>query len=79
MKRDNRNPGGENYSPMTMKGCEKFQARGKGSVLGAYPQIGSNSDSKIAGMTSGGNVQKSGYALTSTSGAKTHGTGKGLK
>ena len=83
MKMNRQNPGGEVVTRPTMKGSEKYQARGQGSVLGAYPQIGSNSPCKLEGKTMGGHAYGSKHAgahvRTSTKGSTVTGSHKACK
>jgi len=70
------NPGGEEHSNRTMKGCEKYQAQGKGDLTRkGYENTPSpmkhqtlTSPSKLEGASKGGHVRTYGHANTSMSG-----------
>lgn len=87
MKRDQQNPGGEEHSNRTMKGCEKYMARGQGDMTrkgyeGTPPPMKNQalaSPSKIAGMAAKGHVRTYGHSLTSTTGATVTGKQVGAK
>lgn len=85
MKMNRQNPGGENPTPRTMKGCEKYMARGKGSIETGYApgrmkKFDQGSEGALQGAAKAGSVYiPGGHALTSTSGATVTGSGKGLK
>lgn len=65
MKMNQTNPGGEGHADLSMKGCQKYQARGAGDLKPFSGKPGMGSDS----LSKGGNVQKSGHVLKSFSGS----------
>lgn len=81
MKMNRQNPGGEVHSKPTMKGCEKYQTQGQGSVLGGKLQTNyALASPGMNGMSKGGHASdakhKGGHAHTSFSGSAVTGTTK---
>lgn len=88
MKMNRQNPGGEIVTRHTMKGSEKYQARGKGDMTNAgYQETPSpmkktsmGGDGHLQGKSRGGHVRSTAHAHTSMQGTiGPVGTGKGLK
>ena len=79
MKMTTKNPGGEVHAKPTMKGCEKYMARGKGDlkpyVAGGLRKADAGSFGALAGPKAAG----TGHAKTSFSGATVTGSSKACK
>ena len=77
MKMNRQNPGGEAYSKPTMKGCEKYRARGKNDMFGGGLQTKYAAASPgMSGMSMGGHNPKHKGGAASLSGSTVTGTTK---
>lgn len=72
MKMDRQNPGGEGALKGSMKGCEQYQAKGKGDLKSFTPQSG-------MGSLSGPAARGTGHAKTSISGSTVSGSSKACR